>query len=91
MNSQDANNSKDELKSLKSSSKKEGLFDWLIELYDITDDMIVKECGEEILFYLKYEKYTSVLFFLMFIPNSFLIWVYVKCSFEEGSAIESFI
>jgi hypothetical protein len=53
--------------------------------------MIVKECGEEILFYLKYEKYTSVLFFLMFIPNSILIWVYVQSSYDEGSAFESFI
>ena len=70
--------------------KKTKLFSWLWELYDISDDDLVRECGEEILFYLKYLKYTSVLLLFMSIVNIPTIIVYFNCS-DETTKIESYL
>ena len=60
------------------------MFSWLIKLYKHTDDFILEKCGEEILFYLKYEKYCAILFLVMWIANIPVTYIYLMSSFDNS-------
>jgi hypothetical protein len=64
--------------------KKKALFSWLSELYSISDTLIVNRCGEEVLFYLKYEKYCAILFFVMSLANTPVTYIYFMSSFDNS-------
>ena len=56
------------------------------------DAFILQNCGEEVLFFLKYEKYCAVLFFLMSVVNAPLILVYAASSVDNPNIkVESFL
>ena len=63
--------------------KNQKWFSWLVKLYKINDAFIVQNCGEEILFYLKYEKYCAILFMIMWIVTTPVTYIYFTASQEN--------
>jgi hypothetical protein len=60
-----------------------GTFAWFWRLYAIEDTFILQNCGEEVLFYLKYEKFCAFLFGLMSLVNVFLGVLYFAASYSN--------
>ena len=58
-------------------------FGWFRELYSIDDVQIFSLKGQDVLFYLKYEKYCAILFFMMSLCNIPVILIYYKSSFDN--------
>jgi len=64
--------------------KNKSRFGWFIKLYNTDDPFILENCGQEVLFYLKYLKYTATLFFIMSICNIPVIFVYISSSYANS-------
>ena len=62
---------------------KSSRFGWFLKLISISDQHILKNCGEEVLFYLKYEKYVAILFLIMSVFNIPVIIIYYKSSYSN--------
>jgi len=50
---------------------------------EISDSHVLVNCGEEVLFYLKYEKYCAILFLIMALFNVPVLAIYWRSSFRN--------
>ena len=75
----------------KPAEKKVSKFQWFNDLYNITDETVLQECGEEVLFYLKYEKYVAILFLIMAICNIPVLSIYFTAANDQKENKISFL
>lgn len=68
--------------------EEETLFGWFTKLYRIEEYEILEKCGEEVVFYLKYEKYCAGLFFFMSILNIPALCIYYQESHKTSQEFQ---